>query len=415
MKSGTWQNRIAVAISIAVIGLWVWCLFHPVPSSFILRARWKAQGSVHDLAFSPKGDLLAVVTDHFDRTGVKLTISLWKIPEGRQVNPDLVTSEPFLGFTVPSSLLSFSPDGSLLAVGCHEKGLAKVKVFSVMGGRLQWEFSLGKTDTTPYLAFSPDGRWLAVKYEIGHDAKCAIMYAAKREERLTLLRVVDGKPVRTLHATILGNFSFSPDSRLLAFSKFGFVQGKPVNAFDILRVNDGKRLHRFLAPPHFSPIAVKFSKDGARLWVLGGEFLMRGRLKARTFFRYRLLALNLSDGEWERAWELAPSDVPLRTVAFSPDECFIALPEPDPSGWHGFVWRLEGFMSALHGSSPNAPPTQITLRRLSDGKLVAKLRRFGVWVRDCAFSSDRRYLAIVYNYPVAGSESQIALWERKGK
>jgi len=56
---------------------------------------------------------------------------------------------------------------------------------------------------------------------------------------------------------------------------------------------------------------------------------------------------------------------------------------------------------------PSAPPTQVVVRRLSDGQIVAKLPRLRRNVWDCAFSPDGRYLAVSHG-------NLIALWERKG-
>jgi hypothetical protein len=85
----------------------------------------------------------------------------------------------------------------------------------------------------------------------------------------------------------------------------------------------------------------------------------------------------------------------------------VALAEPDPSGWDGTLWRLESFVCRLLGRYlPFFPPTQVVVRRLSDGQIVAKLPRFGSAL-GCAFSPDGRYLAVSHG-------NLIALWERKG-
>jgi hypothetical protein len=98
----------------------------------------------------------------------------------------------------------------------------------------------------------------------------------------------------------------------------------------------------------------------------------------------------------------------IRSAAFAPDLSMVALAEPDPSGWDGTLWRLERFVCRLLGHhTPSAPPTQVVVRRLNDGQIVAKLPRFGYHVHGCAFSPDGRYLAVSHG-------DFIALWERKG-
>jgi len=96
-------------------------------------------------------------------------------------------------------------------------------------------------------------------------------------------------------------------------------------------------------------------------------------------------------------------------AAFAPDLSMVALSEPDPSGWDGTLWRLERFVGGLLGPHlpSGAPPTQVVVRRLSDGQIVAKLPRLRRNVWDCAFSPDGRYLAVSY-------DDFIALWEHKG-
>lgn len=61
------------------------------------------------------------------------------------------------------------------------------------------------------------------------------------------------------------------------------------------------------------------------------------------------------------------------------------------------------------------PPTQVEVRRLSDGQLIAKLPRFGFWLNDIAFSPDGRYLVAVWRQPVHSHGSRVVVWEWKGK
>ncbi len=88
----------------------------------------------------------------------------------------------------------------------------------------------------------------------------------------------------------------------------------------------------------------------------------------------------------------------------------VALTEPDPSGWDGLLWRVERFISRLlKFLKEPIPPMQVVVHNIADGRVVAKLPRFGNRVTDCVFSPDGRYLAVVHDHKT------IALWEWKGK
>jgi WD40 repeat protein len=127
--------------------------------------------------------------------------------------------------------------------------------------------------------------------------------------------------------------------------------------------------------------------------------------------RYGVTVWRTDTWQSEKSVPLTPfyeDSLLIRSAAFAPDLSMVALSELDPSSWDGTYWRLERFVHRLlRRPHLSVLPTQVVVRRLSDGKIIAKLPRFGYYVHGCAFSPDGRYLAVSYG-------DFIALWERKG-
>jgi len=377
-----WLNRIALVGFVLVVGLWAWWLFRPQPMPFTLRARWKVQDIVTDgIAFSPNGDWLAASVLTSQQGQLTLTVQLWQVPK-TQTNPKVFSvSQQVQPMGISSPQLGFSPDGRLLAVGYLEQGVGKVALFTVPEGRRLQTITMGKSkwELTPTVTFAPDGRLAVV-----HDY------------RLWFVRIDDGKktPTNIIRAE---SIAFSPDGRWMLAA-----QGQSMNIYDA----NGHLVRQIQS---ISPIAwaAAFSKDGQRLACL---WWSRQRKLPIALVRRYGVSVWQTDG-----WRLMRS-TPLTQfyeifppcAAFAPDLSMVALAEPDPSGWDGTLWRLESFICRLLGRHlPSAPPTQVVVRRLSDGQIVAKLPRFGYDVQGCAFSPDGHYLAVSHG-------NLIALWERKG-
>jgi len=376
-----WLNRLALVVFVLVVGLWVWWLFRPQPMPFVLRARGKVQGVVADgIAFSPKGDWLAALVLNFQRGQSTLTVQLWQVPQ-TQTNPKVFSVsqqvQP-MGISIPQ--LGFSPDGRLLAVGYREQGLSKVTIFRVADGRRLQTITMGKWVLTPTVTFAPDGR-LAVVHDF----------------RLWFVRVDDGKKMPTnIQAK---EIAFSPDGRWLAAL---LIDGS-VSLYDA----NGRLVRQFRQP--MQPFwAAAFSKDGQRLACLWR--LLRMKLPIAPM-RYGVSIWQASDWRLVRSTPLTPFYENLSpSAAFAPDLSMVALSEPDTNGWDGLWWRLEHFVveKLMRRQHLSASPTQAVVRRLRDGKMVAKLPRFGRSARDFAFSPDGRYLAVLH------LADTIALWEPKG-
>ena len=371
-----WLNRIALVGFVLVVGLWVWWLFRPRPMPFVLRARWKVQGfAIGGIAFSPKGWLAASVWNFQQGQS---TVQLWQIPK-TQTNPKVFpVSQQVQPMVIGVLQLDFSPDGRLLAVGYWEQGVGKVVLFTVPEGRRLQTITMGKSRLKPTVTFSPDGR-LAVVFNF----------------RLWFVRIDDGKKTPT--SIRAKDIAFSPDGRWLAAQIDGVVSLYDAN---------GRLVRQFRQPPHTVWVAA-FSKDGQRLACLWWS--RQRKLPIALVRRYGVSVWQTDGWRLMRSMPLTPFyEFFPHCAAFAPDLSMVALAEPDPSGLDGTLWRLERFVWRLLGRHiPSAPPTQVVVRRLSDGQIVAKLPRFGRRVWDCAFSPDGRYLAVSY-------DDFIALWERKG-
>jgi sugar lactone lactonase YvrE len=377
-----WLNSIALVGFILIVSSWAWWLFRPQPMPFTLRARWKVQDIVTDgIAFSPNGDWLAASVLTSQQGQLTLTVQLWQIPK-TQTNPKVFSdSQQVQPIGISSPQLGFSPDGRLLAVGYLEQGVGKVALFTVPEGRRLQTITMGKSkwELTPTVTFAPDGRLAVV-----HDY------------RLWFVRIDDGKktPTNIIRAE---SIAFSPDGRWMLAA-----QGQSMNIYDA----NGHLVRQIQS---ISPIAwaAAFSKDGQRLACL---WWSRQRKLPIALVRRYGVSVWQTDG-----WRLMRS-TPLTQfyeifppcAAFAPDLSMVALAEPDPSGLDGTLWRLERFAWRLLGHhTSSAPPSQVVVRRLSDGQIVAKLPRLRRNVWDCAFSPDGRYLAVSHG-------DFIALWERKG-
>jgi len=378
-----WLNRIALVGFVLVVGLWVWWLFRPRPMPFVLRARWKVQGfAIGGIAFSPKGWLAASVWNFQQGQS---TVQLWQVPNP-QNNPKVFpVSQQAQPMVIGGPQLDFSPDGHLLAVGYLEQGVGKVALFTVPEGRRLWTVTVGKSQAmlTPTVSFTPDGRQVAVG--------CYL-------PSTLFVQVSDGRKARS---KVMPNpVFFSPDGRFTA----ACYATEVINIYDAQQ----RRIQQIKLPPcavlNFR--AVAFSKDGQRfvcLWYL--------RQPKTNWVRWGISIWRTADWRLEQSRLLMPFFEDFSTsfaASLAPDLSLAMFVEPDPSGLDGTLWRLERFVWRLLGRHiPSAPPTQVVVRRLSDGQIVAKLPRLRRNVWDCAFSPDGRYLAVSHG-------DFIALWERKG-
>jgi WD40 repeat protein len=222
---------------------------------------------VHDVAFNADGTLLATAVDDQTRlwdvaTGTERSTfgpgatAVRFSPDGHAVataNPDGIRFwEPTTGrelASIPdtelgSSVLglAYSPDGSRLAVGCHN---GTVRVWDVKTRQPLFE----QPPRLTAIAVSPDGRLLAVGDETG---RVILRDLATLEE----VRRLDG------HELAVARLAFSPDGHLLA-SADGHGSGREQGPVQVWEVSSGRRLSsvqlRYGAP------GLAFSPDGSLL------------------------------------------------------------------------------------------------------------------------------------------------------
>jgi len=392
-----WLNRIAVVGFIVVLGLLVWWLFRPQHMPFTLLARWKVQGFVaDDIVLSPDGDWLAASVFDFQKGQSTLTVQLWQVSKA-QTNPKVLIVSQQVEPKHPSlpRRLDFSPDGHLLAVGYLEQGVGKVALFTFPDGHRLKTITMGKSISPPFVTFAPNGRLAVVQHFESYS-------------QLWFVRVDGGKemPIK-LQAQIPAlaeGIAFSPDGHWMVV-----LQGGTARLYDA----KGHFVRQIQSTPPLVRTAV-FSKDGQRFACLqyseSALWLPQRKLPI-SYLRYGISVWQTSDWRLVRSAPLTPFYEVLffsPFAVFSPDLSMVALSEPDLRGWAGMLWRLERFfVRLLDLPFPIELPNQVVVRRLSDGQIVAKLPRFGLYVWDCVFSPDGRYLAVSHG-------NTIALWERKG-
>ncbi|MCX7969241.1 MAG: WD40 repeat domain-containing protein [Armatimonadetes bacterium] len=390
MKSAATPNRVVAIIVITFIVFGAWWISRPAPSPFTLQARWDLQGSVHGVAFSPKGDLLSVLV-HIAPPVDRLVMTFWQVPEGKPVYQNIVVGhKPKVFYWRP---ISFSPDGQFCAVGYHEQGLSKVVVFSVANGHRVRTIAMGKGDLAS-VTFAPDGKNLAFIYD----------------DRVWFVDVASGQKTKT--NIVSWFFVFSPDAQFIASN---VPASETVDIYDAggrhirqLRVNRPSSI--------FSLYAATFSKDGQRLLCVWREgWMPSGRVEK---FRKWIFIWRTKDWMLEQSLPLTPYYHPYvvpatgSPVDISSEGAIVALAEPRLSDLKWALWQGEQFISRfikfLKIPEPPILPNQVSIRQIANGQLITKLQRFGIYVTHCAFSPDGHHLAVVYEDK--HGNGKVAIW-----
>jgi WD40 repeat protein len=264
-------------------------------------------GRVLDVAFSAQGEFLA-------SSGQDMNIRLWDVKSGQEVHTfrmnsvDMADIEIFIqgnllasgeaiwnlvsmqeihalerGSPFPGSV-SFSPDGSILALGLFEQ---QITLWDVTSGQPVYTFDPQEENRTKKMDFSPDGALLAVGVIDG---------------TVRLLDVASGEIIRVLKypgETDIHDLTFSPDGKYLA-------TGGRVTAVILWDVTSGEVVRTFGLTDN--AISMDFSPDGNILATAGGyEHEVR-----------------LWDVESGKLLHSLPHNDQLTSVAFSPDGRLLA-------------------------------------------------------------------------------------------
>ena len=184
----------------------------------VTQAALLEPGTVHQVAWSPDGELLAVATSH---------VYLYKAQTLEQVH--------VIDAVQGATGLAFSPDGKAMALASHDG----VKLWDAEGWGEQG--TLAGSQNTKSVAFSPDGRVLAT----GTGSTVKLWDVTSGSELRTFPA---GDPVRSV--------AFSPDGRTLAAGA-----GNQIKLWDVERDHELQAI-----TGHTNWInAVAFSPDGQTL------------------------------------------------------------------------------------------------------------------------------------------------------
>jgi WD40 repeat protein len=306
----------------------------PLPAGAISRLgtiRFRALGSLVDVAVSPDGKRIASCTDHGG-------VQLWD-PATGQVMKTLREPDP----QVRLDRIAFSPDGNTLAaVGAGNK----LRFWDVRTGEetaVKAPFPDIAVCFCQAIAFSRDGQFLATAYRGGN----VLLWDAS--ERTLLYKLKDNPD--DIHA-----LAFSPDSRTLAV---GGLADDRTAALILRNVESPKEIRKL-----WDPTAVKDPKQvnnheygiGALAFSPDGKTLVAGGEGSQTI----------------RFWDLEKSE-PARVVR--------------TNGWcHSLAFSRDGRLLA------SGVGTSVQLRRPDTGE-VAWQSHQPDYIYSLAFSPDAKTLA----------------------
>ena len=356
-----------------------------LPAGAIARLgtlRWRHDGTVTTLAYSPDGSILA--------GSCAGKIILWEAATGKRIRQLPIGSAGWLS----RHCLDFSPDGKLLAVAHREYGGSLIH--EKFSGKITfWEVTTGKHvrnleapgGSPSDLRFSPDGKSLAVSD--GHNL--FLRDAKTGKERWH----------SNLKETFVFDFVFSPDSKILAV-----IAHKEESEAYLLDAATGELLTTLEHPKNTGISGLAFSRDGKSIATTSSK---------------RAYLWNVATGKEETSLE---SEMQGSTgLAFTPDGKTLLASDWDT---RVYVWDLEKkklryrlgralFAGGRAVLSPDGKTfavgtaySQIHLWNVATGaERFTEIAGHDYFVRSLAFSPDGRLLAS------GGDLGQTRLWDTK--
>ena len=294
--------------------------------SFGIEPQWASLG------FSPDGRILTAYSPNLS------TVNLWDVVNGTEL--DSLTVAPDLAADV-----AIAPDGQTVAAGCQ------VRLWDALSGEIRGFLKPAdpECDAEPEVTFSPDGTLLAVASSKRGVGAVSLWETASWQELQTL----------SMQSGSVESLAFSPDGQLLAVGTgetdlSGNISGGTAWVWDVstLEEIESFRLKNWVTSLAFSPdaqILAIGSAAGDSAGLVAGSLIelwdleSRRRVHALSASGYHVVSLAfspdglvLASGNWngdlvlwnpetgEKLGNLGQHDSPVRELAFSPDGDLLA-------------------------------------------------------------------------------------------
>ena len=323
-------------------------------------------GGVTSIAFRPNGKTLASLNGGGAPTEIKLggdmSIRRWEVESRKQI--------ALAQHHSPSvASVALSPDGELLAVGCHN---GVVELWDIPS-RKRVDALRGHAAMVQCVAFSPDGRLLA----------------SSATEYAHLWNIRDRKQIAVFnHTAIVKSISFSPDGKTLVC-----VDDTCIRLWDTRRKRPKSVLGQ--APPSRK---VGFLRKLWSRWIHGeipvDSPVYSGTIASIDFSPNGQLLISGGTDNAVRLW-----DVRKRRAIFTA--------EPDKKGVKYAAIKAVAFSPDGKTFASAGTHKEIHLWSVAEHKIVGTLDAGG-WINALDFSPDGRFLAAVVR-----AKAKVRVWDIK--